>query len=76
VPTVGQAMAHYRVYVLGEHGQLMGAVNFDCTDDDAAKEHARRLANGHEVQLWRQVAQFKFDNPRDRPRRRRSALAH
>ena len=69
-------MPHYRVYVLGEQGQLMGAVNFDCTDDDAAKEHAKRLGNGHEVQLWRQVALFKFENPPDRPKRRRSALAH
>ena len=68
-------MPHYRVYVLGEHGRLACVVNFDCTDDDAAKEHAKRLADDHEVQLWRQVAQFKFDNPRDRPKRRRSALA-
>jgi len=68
-------MPHYRVYVLGETGRLACAVNFDCTDDDAAKEHAKRLADAHEVQLWRQVAQFKFDNPRNRPKRRRSAFA-
>jgi hypothetical protein len=49
-------MPHYRVYVLDEHGQLVGVVNFDCTDDDAAKEHAKRLADSHEVQLWRLVA--------------------
>jgi hypothetical protein len=68
-------MPHYRVYVQNEHGQLVGVVNFDCTDDDAAKEHAKRLADGHGVQLWRMVAQFKFDNPRDRPKQRRSAFA-
>jgi hypothetical protein len=68
-------MPHYRVYVLDEHGQYVGAVNLARTDDDAAKEHARRLADGHEVELWRLVARFKFDNPRDRPKRRRSAVA-
>ncbi|MGX9148084.1 hypothetical protein [Mesorhizobium sp. 128a] len=60
-------MPHYRVYVLNEDGQFMGGVNLACTDDDAAKEHARRLADGHEVELWRLVARFKFDNPRGRP---------
>jgi hypothetical protein len=63
----GQAMPHYRVYVLDEHGQFMGGVNLTCTDDDAAKEHARRLAEGHEVELWRLIARLKFDNPRGRP---------
>jgi hypothetical protein len=67
-------MPHYRVYVLDEHGQFMGGVNFARTDDDAAKEHARRLIDGREVELWRLVARFKFDNPRDGPKRRRSAL--
>jgi hypothetical protein len=58
---------HYRVYVLNEQGQFMGAVNLVCTDDETAKEHASRLADGHEVELWRLVARFKFDNPRSRP---------
>ena len=68
-------MPHYRVYVQNEHGQLVAVVNFDCTDDDAAKEQAKRLADGHGVQLWQMVGQFKFDNPRDRPKRRRNAMA-
>lgn len=38
----------------------MGAVNLACIDDDAAKEHANRLAVGHQVELWRLVARFKF----------------
>ena len=51
-------MPHYRVYVLDEHGQLMSVVNFDCLNDDAAKEHAKRLADDQEVELWRLVAQL------------------
>jgi len=60
-------MPNYRVYVLDEHGQFIGGVNLACTDDVAAKEQARRLAGGHEVELWRLVERFKLDNPRSRP---------
>lgn len=58
-------MPHYRAYVLDEqeHGQFMGAINFDCADAEAAKEHAKRLADGHEVELWQLVALFRSDNP-------------
>ena len=57
-------MPNYRVYVLDDHGQLVAGVNLGCTDDDAAKEHAKRLADGQEVELWRLVAQYKFDDRR------------
>ena len=67
-------MLHYRVYVLDEHGRLISVINLDCIDDDTAKEHAMRLADGHEVELWRLVARFKFDNPRHGLKRRRGAL--
>ncbi|TIT54247.1 MAG: hypothetical protein E5W72_04620 [Mesorhizobium sp.] len=60
-------MPLYRVYVLDERGQFIGGVNFACTDDDAAKAQAKQFAGGRKVKLWRLVAQFKFDNPRDRP---------
>jgi len=55
-------MPHYRVYVLDEHGQLGSVVNFDCFDDASATEQVGRLADGHEVQLWRLVAELKFDD--------------
>jgi hypothetical protein len=60
-------MTHYRLYVLDERGQFMGGVDLACMDDAAAKEHARQLADGHEVELWRLVARFKVDNPRGAP---------
>ncbi len=69
-------MPHYRFYVLDEHGQLEAVVNLDCTDDVSATERVQRFADGYEVQLWRPVAQFKFDDPQHRPKRRRSTLAH
>jgi hypothetical protein len=69
-------MALYRVYILDEDGQLEGVLNLDCADDFSAKALAERLADGCEVELWRLVAEFEFDVPRHRPRRRRSAIAH
>jgi hypothetical protein len=46
-------MPHYRAYSFDEHGHLTGAVNFDCADDEEAKERARQLDGS--VELWRQV---------------------
>ncbi|TPL43615.1 hypothetical protein [Mesorhizobium sp. B2-4-6] len=66
-PDREQAMQHYRLYVLDDRGQFKGSINLTCIDDVAAKEQARLLADGHEVELWRLVARFKFDNPRSRP---------
>jgi hypothetical protein len=69
-------MPLYRVYILNEDGQLVGVLNLDCANDFSAKELAEQLADGCEVELWRLVAEFEFDVPRHRPRRRRSASAH
>lgn len=68
-------MPHYRAFVLDERGQLGSVVNLHCPDDASATERAGRLADGHEVQLWRLVAELKFDDPRQRSKRRRSIRA-
>lgn len=68
-------MPHYRAFVLDEHGQLGSVVNLHCPDDASATERAGRLADGHEVQLWRLVAELKFDDQGQRHKRRRSARA-
>jgi hypothetical protein len=57
----GITMPRYRFYVLDEHGQFVSAINVECTDDNVAKEHAKRLADGQEVELWRLVAQLKLE---------------
>ena len=67
-------MRHYRVYILDKHGQLEGVLNLDFTDDVSAKERVKQLADGHEVELWRLVTQFKSDNPRHRPKRELSPI--
>jgi hypothetical protein len=47
-------MPRYRAYVLDEDGNLAGAVEFDCADDEEASERANELRNG-DVELWRRV---------------------
>jgi hypothetical protein len=55
-------MQEYRVYVIGLDGHIQERVDLFCADDDVAKERARRLVNGHDVELWqldRRIATFK-----------------
>jgi hypothetical protein len=47
-------MPHYRAYIIDEQGQLVSAIDFDCADDEEAKEHARGL-DGRKVELWREL---------------------
>jgi len=58
-------MPQYRAYILDEHGHLMGAVDFDCADDDAAKERAEQLVAGRDGELWKRVALFDRSVPEE-----------
>ena len=54
-------MPEYRVYIIGEGGHFESAVPLICPDDDTAKEKAKQLVDGHDVELWqyaRKVAKF------------------
>ncbi len=48
-------MSRYRAYIFDEHGQLVGAVDFDCVDDDEAKERVRWFVDDRHVELWREL---------------------
>ena len=37
-------MPEYRVYVIGEDGQIKLRIDLNCADDDLAKEQAKSLA--------------------------------
>ncbi len=55
-------MAEYRAYIIKDDGHFKRAVDLDCCDDDAAKEAAKKLVDGHDVELWqlgRKVETFK-----------------
>ncbi|MGH6779102.1 MAG: hypothetical protein ACRECL_14025 [Bradyrhizobium sp.] len=56
-------MPHYRAYIFDEQGQLVGAVDFDCADDEEATAHAGQLG-GH-AELWRQVPLPEPDTPHE-----------
>jgi HJR/Mrr/RecB family endonuclease len=42
----------YRAYIFGIGAQFLWAVALVCPNDEIAKEQARQLADGHEVELW------------------------
>jgi hypothetical protein len=54
-------MSVYRGLIVGRHDRAIGVVQIDCTDDDSAITSARKLVDGHDVELWqvdRPVARF------------------
>ena len=54
-------MQEYRAYLIGPDGHIFQRTDLVCADDEAAKESAKRLVNGHDVELWqldRKIATF------------------
>lgn len=54
-------MPEYRAYIISPDGHFQSAVPIVCPDDEAAKEQAEQLVDGHDVELWqytRKVARF------------------
>lgn len=57
-------MIGYRAYIMGRDGHILYRVDLLCEDDDTAKEQARQLVDGHDVELWqlnRRIAEFKHE---------------
>jgi hypothetical protein len=55
-------MAEYRAYLIDSDGHFYEAVPLICVDDAEAMEKAKRLAVGHDVELWqldRKIATLK-----------------
>jgi hypothetical protein len=55
------------IHILDQLGNLLGAVDVDCTDDEAAKERLREVADGCVVELWRLTTVFEADSPSVQP---------
>jgi hypothetical protein len=45
-------MAEYRAYTVGHDGHFIGYEPLICADDAEAIEKAKRLAEGHDIELW------------------------
>jgi hypothetical protein len=55
-------MQDYRVFVINSDGHVIDRFEFWCLDDDEAKEKARQLLDGQDIELWhqaRKIAEFK-----------------
>jgi hypothetical protein len=44
--------AEYRAYIVGDDGHFVSFEGFACRDDDEAIFKAKRLVDGHDVELW------------------------
>ena len=45
-------MPEYRAYAIGAEERILSRVDFVCDNDEAAKERAKQLVDGHDVELW------------------------
>jgi hypothetical protein len=55
-------MTEYRAYTIGGDGHFLRVVPLLCPDDETAKEYAKQLVDGYDVELWqgdRKIAAFK-----------------
>ena len=55
-------MPDYRAYILRPDGHVHYRVDLHCQDEAQAREKAKALANGHDVELWeldRRIERFK-----------------
>ena len=48
-------MPRYHLHILDRLGDLIGAVDLDCIDDEAAKARGREASGSHGAELWRLV---------------------
>jgi hypothetical protein len=53
-------MPRYRVFIFNERGDLAGAVDFDCADDEDAIERIEQLGV-HDAELWRRIKPLERD---------------
>jgi hypothetical protein len=57
-------VAEYRAFVVGRDGHFSGFEPLVCADDAEAIEEAKRLIDGHDIELW-SGARFVIRLPHD-----------
>jgi hypothetical protein len=45
-------MQEYRIFILGPDGHIRGRYEFPAPDDKAAREHAKQMVDGHDIERW------------------------
>jgi hypothetical protein len=59
-------LTDYRVYIIGNDGHFVSAIQLDCPDDNAAIESAKQFINGQDIELWQRERMIaKFDRKPD-----------
>jgi hypothetical protein len=48
-------MPEYRAYLVGPDDHILQCVEMVCADDAAAKEQAKTLADGYDIELWQEA---------------------
>jgi hypothetical protein len=49
---------------VGQDGHFVRGLDLVCPDDDSAKDYAKNLVDGHDVELWkgdRPIAKFRHE---------------
>jgi hypothetical protein len=64
-------MHAYRAYMIRWDGHIIYRVDIECDDDEAAKERAKLLMDGHDVELWDGSRNSRRRTARRRTRRSR-----
>lgn len=54
--TEDEAISCYRLHILDERGDLVGAVEFECANDAVAKRKAQKVLAGTPGELWRRIS--------------------
>jgi hypothetical protein len=45
-------MEEYRAYVIGSDGHITSRIDIRCADEKEARRLAKRVVDGHAVELW------------------------
>jgi hypothetical protein len=62
-------MQDYRAFVMGRDGRILQRHEFLCADEEDAKERAKQMVNGYDVELWhrnRRIAIFRHNEATSR----------
>ena len=57
-------MEEYKAYLLGPDGRVASRVDLVCENEEAAREHAQKLAQDCVVELWQGATRIAGFHPR------------
>ena len=58
-------MTGYYAYVIGDDGHIQNRVAIICDDDEEAARCAKRLVDGHAIELWQETRRIATFPPKE-----------